>query len=209
MSECERIRDVLPRAAEGEARPEESLLLARHLSGCTACRILLARERRLQDVLSGIKDPIEVESTFLERVMAALPATPPQAASKPARRRGLKLAVFAGLAGTLGLAAAAWGGAATPWSFDSFLPAFSPEVPDRWIAVAAALGRLTATALAQIGIDPESTLRVTWWPWHRSFALAAGTGAAALLLLAAVAAARTRPRMRGASTEAEVPQARS
>lgn len=205
LSDCERIRHVLPRAAEGDAGPEESLLLARHLSECTACRIVLARERRLQDVLAGLRDPIEVESSFLDRVMAALPAVPPRAASKPARRRGLKLAVFAGLVGSLGAAAAAWSQSPTWAASDTWLPALTPEMPERWAVLFATTARLATLALAQMGIGPEAGFGFLSLPAPRSIAVVVGTGAAALLLFAAVAVARLPFRVRQASTQSERP----
>jgi len=49
--DCEAIRPLLPRVADGEASPAEAMETACHLSDCTACRILLARERRLAEML--------------------------------------------------------------------------------------------------------------------------------------------------------------
>ncbi|MBZ5640268.1 MAG: zf-HC2 domain-containing protein [Acidobacteriia bacterium] len=91
MKTCERLRPLLSRFAEGEASPAEALGVARHIVGCTACKIVLARERRLHEALEGLRDPVSVDDEFSRLVMAALPASPP---SKPslARRRGLRLA---------------------------------------------------------------------------------------------------------------------
>ena len=83
---CERFRPLLSRFAEGEADPAEALGLAGHLASCTACKILLARERRLHAALDGLHDPVAVDEEFSRLVMAALPAgPPPAAASRPKR----------------------------------------------------------------------------------------------------------------------------
>ncbi len=102
MKTCERFRPLLSRSADGEADPAEALGLARHLAACTACKILLARERRLHEALDGLGDPVAVDDEFSRLVMAALPAGPPPEARRP-RRRGLRLA---GLLGLLALGAA-------------------------------------------------------------------------------------------------------
>jgi predicted anti-sigma-YlaC factor YlaD len=95
MASCRRIRPLLRRSVEGEAGPDESLLIARHLSGCTGCRIVIARERRLAKLLDCLDDPLQVGDGFVHDVMSAIPDTPPAAD----RRRGLKLATVAGLIG--------------------------------------------------------------------------------------------------------------
>ncbi len=104
MKTCEHFRPLLSRYAEGEANPGEALGIARHLAGCTACKIVLARELRLHEVLEGLDDPFSVDDEFSRVVMAALPAGPPPAAERK-RRRGLRLAGLATLV-SLGAAAA-------------------------------------------------------------------------------------------------------
>lgn len=95
MSVCQDLRFTLSRMAEGEAAPDESLRLARHVPDCTACRILLARERRLAQMLEALDDRIPVENAFLEGVMRSLPPGPPP---RRRSRHGLKLAgIGAGL----------------------------------------------------------------------------------------------------------------
>ncbi len=91
MTTCDRFRPLLSRYAEGEADPGEALGIARHLAGCTACKIVLARELRLHEALEGLRDPVSVDDQFSLLVMAALPAGPPPAA-KQRHRRGLRLA---------------------------------------------------------------------------------------------------------------------
>lgn len=96
MDACTRLRPLLSRFAEGEAAPREALRGARHLSTCTACRIHLARERRLAELLeAGLDDRLPVGEDFVRSVMASLPAMPPPA-PRFARRRKLKLACIAG-----------------------------------------------------------------------------------------------------------------
>ena len=64
---------------------------ARHLPDCTACRILLAREKRLAAMLAdGLVDPLPVGDDFLQGVMNQLPREPVQPRRRPGRR--LKLA---------------------------------------------------------------------------------------------------------------------
>lgn len=76
---CAAIRPLLYRVAEGEADPDEALRTARHLGDCTACRILLARERRLAELLEGeIEDRLPVDEGFVRMVMANLPHEPPR-----------------------------------------------------------------------------------------------------------------------------------
>ncbi len=96
MDSCASLRPLLSRVAEGEAGPDEALRGARHLSGCTPCRIRLARERRLAALLEeGLDDPLPVGEDFVRSVMASLPAGPPPA-SRRVRRRRLELACLAG-----------------------------------------------------------------------------------------------------------------
>lgn len=94
---CEQIRPLLFKVAEGEAAPDEALEVGRHLPDCTVCRIRLAREVRLEQLVSEMDEPIEVDERFLEQVMASLPEGPPpkRAALRSGNtRRGLKLAGF-------------------------------------------------------------------------------------------------------------------
>ena len=79
MSRCVSHAPLLSRVAEGEASPEEAMRAARHLSDCTACRINLARERRLAAILEdGLEDPLPVGEDFVRAVMDNLPAEPPK-----------------------------------------------------------------------------------------------------------------------------------
>ena len=105
MSVCEQLRPLLSRSAESELAPEEALRVGRHVHDCTACRIRLARERRLAEMVSGLEDPIDVDDGFLARVMDELPRVAP-----PSRRprRGLKLAGIALLLASAGTLATAW-----------------------------------------------------------------------------------------------------
>jgi len=90
---CERVRPSLYRFAEGEAGPAESLVVARHLPDCTACRILLARERRLQEMLDDLADPLPLDERFLSEVMSAI-SSRPQPRRKPRRLAlAVKLAI--------------------------------------------------------------------------------------------------------------------
>jgi predicted anti-sigma-YlaC factor YlaD len=94
MVDCDRVRPLLFRFHEGEASPEEAMLVARHLSDCTGCRILLARENRLAKILAEEMDDLPVGEDFVRSVMATLPNEPPPRPITPTQRRlrGLKLA---------------------------------------------------------------------------------------------------------------------
>ena len=88
MRICQRLRPVLSRVAEGEASPDEAMLTARHLSDCTACRIHLARERRLAAMLEeDLEDVLHVGEEFVQAVMANLPKGPPPPLGKTGRSR--------------------------------------------------------------------------------------------------------------------------
>jgi len=90
--DCERIRPLLFPYIEREAAPAEAMLVAEHLTGCTACKILVARKRHLARMLeSGLEDRIPVGEEFVRSVMATLPDGPPPA-PKSRRRRHLMLA---------------------------------------------------------------------------------------------------------------------
>ncbi len=97
MKLCSTLHPLLSRVGEGEATPDEALRVARHVSGCTGCRILLAREKRLGQVLDDLQDILPYEEGLLRGIMSALPEEPPKEAWMRARRRGLKLVGSAGL----------------------------------------------------------------------------------------------------------------
>jgi hypothetical protein len=154
LSGCERARPLLVRSVEGELAPRAALRLARHVEACTACRILLARERRLAQVLDGLDDVVPVDASFFDSVMASLPERP-SASSVPTRRerlrRGLRLAgLCAGLVAGGGLAARF-----LPFlRFDLATPAmprFAGDDTEGWISVvgsAAQWVRMTAQTLS-------------------------------------------------------------
>ena len=99
MAGCAQIRPLLYQYLEREAGPGEAMDVASHLSDCTACKILLARKRRLARMLEeGLEDSIPVGDDFVRSVMATLPEGPPPGPPRPGRKRGLKLAVWIGLA---------------------------------------------------------------------------------------------------------------
>jgi anti-sigma factor RsiW len=99
MAGCCEIRPLLYQYLEREAGPGEAMDVASHLSDCTACKILLARKRRLARMLEeGLEDSIPVGEDFVRSVMATLPDGPPPRTPQPGRKRGLKLAVWIGLA---------------------------------------------------------------------------------------------------------------
>ena len=103
MADCTQIRPLFYQYLEREAGPAEAMDVASHLSGCTACKILMARKRRLARMLEeGLEDSIPVGDDFVRSVMATLPDGPPPQLPSPGRKRGLKLAVWAGAILVLG-----------------------------------------------------------------------------------------------------------
>jgi anti-sigma factor RsiW len=111
MPSCETIRPLLFKVTEREISPKDAMRVARHLDGCTACKILLARERRLAKMLEVDLQDIPVGEDFFQSVLASLPKDPPPApARKKMNRHGIKLAGFAGLigGGTLFAARGSW-----------------------------------------------------------------------------------------------------
>lgn len=113
---CAALRPALLRLADGDGTPEDGLLAARHMEGCTACRIVLARERRIAAIVADLPEPIDVDENFVDHVMARIPMPEPLSkraalarVAKRAARNGLKLAtVFAGPATALVAARALW-----------------------------------------------------------------------------------------------------
>ena len=159
MSRCRGHRDLIVSSLEGEIAPADALRLARHLDGCTACRILLARESRLAGMLAGLGDPVEVDERVFEAVMAALPDRAPWP-SRLARsaRRGLKLA---GSASVVVLGTALIARVLPSLRFDlaaPSLPRFTPDETDGWLSLfgsAAQWVRVTAQSLAWVS-GPET-----------------------------------------------------
>jgi predicted anti-sigma-YlaC factor YlaD len=94
MPDCQQIRPLICPVHEGEATPEEAMMVARHISDCTACRILLARERRLMEMLSRGLSELDVGEEFVAAVMDNLPKDPPKKALIRKKRGGIKLASF-------------------------------------------------------------------------------------------------------------------
>jgi len=126
MGSCEQIRPLLPHYAEGELSPDEAMRLARHLAGCTACKIILARERRLAEMLERDMEDLPVGDEFVDAVMATLPKDPPPGARR-ARRRGLKLAAFGGFFGSGAMLAAKSLSFQADWSSSIVVPVVEPE----------------------------------------------------------------------------------
>ena len=87
MSDCLDMRPLIDRIAEGEATPEEALALGRHLPDCTVCRILLAKARRLNEMVDEIGEPLEVDESFLKDIMDSLPDDPSQGTVPAGGRR--------------------------------------------------------------------------------------------------------------------------
>lgn len=158
MTRCGSVRPWIVRSVDGDLEPSEALRLARHLATCTACRIALARESRLAEMLGAADDALTVDESFFGAVMASLPERPVRAGLEVSRRarwrRGLRLAAF-GAVGVLGAALAARVlpslhlDVATPG-----MPRFTPDEADGWISLigsAAQWIRMTAQSITWAG----------------------------------------------------------
>ncbi len=181
MNDCHELRTILFRIAEGEGSPDEAMRCARHLPDCTACRILLARERRLAEMLEDrLPDPLAVGEEFVESVMAKLPSEPPppprqRQSGRRARRRSIKLAGFAAILGALPLALR---GLFVDWGAP-FAGIYRPEIPaaegamETWIVPS----QWFLSAVGTIAIELPNMLR--------GFSHTVTLGALALVPLAA------------------------
>lgn len=176
MPTCDQIRPLLYRIAEQEADPGEAIEVARHLPRCTACKILLARERRLALLLEREWIDLAVDETFVRTVMDTLPKSPPRRAAPIRVLRGLKLACLAGLLFLCGTSAGPSPTAPldSPWFV---LPTLDIESPAATPAPAAAAAALAVRAVAAI-LPPVLT---------EPFAVKASIGVGFLLLCALLA----------------------
>ena len=191
---CERVRPLLHRFVEREAAPAEAIEVASHLSGCTACKIALAKERRLAALLERDLVDLPVGEEFLRAVMARLPQGPP-----PRRRRGKRALKLACLSALMGLSGSlAWRQLAPAGADPPALPLpqleFGPETAVRglgellrWtlVAVETLLGRGWPQPLPAVG-GVELLAAVA------AGALAAAVAGAAVLLLATASVRRPR-----------------
>ncbi len=190
MSRCRRIRPWIVRSVDGDLNPSEALGLARHLARCTSCRIVLARETRLAEMLGQADDAVVVDEAFFRNVMASLPERPsrPVELAKPARwRRGLRLAAFASVtAFGAGLAARVLPSLRLDVATPS-MPRFTPDDTDGWISLlgsAAQWIRMTAQSVAWAG---SSGTLSPWTVGALSLTAALAFGAAMLALSGALA----------------------
>ena len=167
MASCRALRPILFRVAEGDASPDEALAAARHLPTCTACRIVLARERRLAGLLEGLPDAVAVGDEFVGSVMEALPEGPPPVVSRRRTRRGLRVVGSAGVVAALALLTArlapAGSGLAAPiartWSELDRSGPWSDGAGAALQIVLAALERVVAVpmALPELGLLQAGT----------------------------------------------------
>ncbi|HEX6853571.1 MAG TPA: zf-HC2 domain-containing protein [Candidatus Polarisedimenticolaceae bacterium] len=188
MSACQRLRPALLRVADGEADPAEALRVARHVASCTSCRIVAHRERRLRAAFEGLEDG-PTDSAFLDRVMEALPSTPPPPpigveARRLAwlRRRRNRVLGF-GLLAVTGAAAAAQAAGAWWFGTGTGLPHLT-QVSES----GSALGALVTALLMTAGSFSPGTVEAPHVGLPAVVAGAASLGAAGLLALGAAAA---------------------
>jgi anti-sigma factor RsiW len=194
---CKKTLPLLDRLADGEGRPDEALSAARHLSDCTACRIQLARRRRLAAMLDeGLVDSLPVGEEFVQEVMDNLPQAPPPAPKrKRKRRRGLKLAGLAGLVALARLAIGSQAATLEPQGGLRLLPQLELPLGDGLAESVLRIGgvlmmvfdRLAAglPAVGGIGLGPAIPMIAL-----ALLALAAACGSAGALALSLTAAPR-------------------
>lgn len=186
---CEHVRPSLFRVAEGEAAPAESLRVARHVPDCTACRILLAREQRLHEMLEDMEDPVDLDERFLDDVMSAISRGP-----VPKRRRrhwpvAVKLAILAGIV-LVGSAIVSRVAPNFVSSWTASVPSIEPDTPDGAYGSAAGLARLLLVMLDRMAVAPP-TLSLGWPAVALGSVLPAVALTLALAAFLAFAAARS------------------
>jgi predicted anti-sigma-YlaC factor YlaD len=186
MSSCERVRPVLYRVAEGEANPGETLRVARHLPDCTACRILLAREVRLAEMLEQLDDPLRPEERFVEDVMTAIANDP-----APPRRvpRAVKLGGLSVLLLAAGAVASRFAPVVLPWGGSSVLPGLGSDGPDGKLDAAAGVARLLLVALDRMLTAAPPALADLHLTHHMALSTAAPAATLVLVLAGAIALA--------------------
>jgi hypothetical protein len=158
MSGCRRIRPFIVRSVDRDLEPGEALRLARHLTTCTACRIVLARESRLAAILDTAADAVAVDESFFGAVMASLPELPVRPAlevrRETRRKRGLRLAAWGAIAALCGGLASRVLPSLRLDVAAPAMPRFTPDDTDGLISVigsAAQWIRMTAQSVAWAG----------------------------------------------------------
>jgi len=151
MASCAEIAPLLFRADEGEATPEQAMRAARHLAGCTACKIHLARERRLSTMLTEDLEDLPVSEEFVHSVMATLPKGPPPSGKR--RKRGLKLASFSGSLGLLALCVFGAQGFTAIRLPAAGLPVFNPDSIGEGLGALLGLVRVALIALQSVAAE--------------------------------------------------------
>lgn len=202
MSPCDDLRPVLFRIAEGEAGPDEALEAAVHVRECTACRIVLAKDRRLVRILEGCPaEPVPVADGFASQVMARLPDGPPPGAERRRRalRRGFRIVGGTGAVGfAMALASKLHAPGAVEPVWSSWAGAIETGASRGLPAALAWIAKTLASALDRTGsavrIDLPGLL--PGWP-GTDLAIAVSTAAAIVGVTAAVVAARAVLAARG------------
>jgi anti-sigma factor RsiW len=160
MTRCDLIAPLLPRVADGDAEPAETVCVARHIETCTCCGILLARERRLSETIETMRN-IEVGDLFTRAVMDRLPA---KLQKRKRDRRGLRLA---GISGAIALATVL--ASATRSGWNAGIPSAAPpslpaDIADPAAGSMIALAQMVLMALQSVVEAPlvASVAGGTW-----------------------------------------------
>lgn len=196
MRACASVRPKLARYAEAECGPAEALAVAHHLARCTGCRIVLAGERRLIELLADLDDPVLVGDDLLERLRRRLPGSPPapRTSDRKANLRlvGLLIGCGAAVHAFHGAMGRGWG----PFGPGCLPAGYAPETGE---AFARGLGGATRPLLeiagqlvAAAGLSLDGLAAPHW-----AVAALLGTAAAAgsLLIALGMAARALLPRL--------------
>ncbi|MCR4963965.1 MAG: zf-HC2 domain-containing protein [Firmicutes bacterium] len=112
MIPCGHVERLSQLHIDGQLGPKQSAALQRHLSKCSRCAAVYEQTAQLDRLLSEYMPAVEPPAGFVDGVMAALPANPPQVLRPPVVRRRLRPAAV--IAAALVLAAGVYGALQLP-----------------------------------------------------------------------------------------------
>jgi anti-sigma factor RsiW len=80
---CEENREMINSLVDAELSQAEKEMLEKHLSVCTKCRTLQEWLRCVKEGISRSAESLTIPSSFRDKVLAALPDTPPRQEYRP------------------------------------------------------------------------------------------------------------------------------
>ncbi|MFI5281868.1 MAG: anti-sigma factor domain-containing protein [Candidatus Dormibacterales bacterium] len=92
MSDHEEMENVVAAWVLGAADPDESEAVALHLDGCSGCRAMASRLRRVVDAVALDVDEVEPPARLRQRILDAA-ASSPRISPAPARSRDVAIAI--------------------------------------------------------------------------------------------------------------------